>query len=192
MKLVYGVGVNDHFDGVHKIVNGNPVKIISYTSWVDMIRRCYSAAFQEKYPTYKGSSVCEEWKSFKSFKSWFDVNHVDGWSLSVCILSGSRIYSPENCIYVPEWLNNFTLDHSAKRGANPIGVTFIKSKGKFRAKCRVVGCGQEHIGYFQSADEASSAYKQRKLEIAAEKKLEMDVIDARIYPRVVEIIRAAK
>ena len=48
------------------------------------------------------------------------------------------------------------------------------------------------IGRFKTPEAANLAWRARKLEYAAQMKNDMDAIDERIYPRVVEIINRAK
>ena len=44
-----------------------------YLVWKNMISRAYSGKYKEKYPTYTGSSVCQEWKYLSTFKSWMET-----------------------------------------------------------------------------------------------------------------------
>ena len=38
-----------------------------YRLWSNMLRRCYSEEYHEKYPTYKYCEVCERWKCYVYF-----------------------------------------------------------------------------------------------------------------------------
>ena len=81
-KLVYGVGVNDLgyrtqvWEELPK--NGGkrvrkPVFICKYYEvWTNMLKRCYSNKYLESYPTYIGTSVCNEWLSATAFKKWME------------------------------------------------------------------------------------------------------------------------
>lgn len=192
MKRVYGFGINDANYEVRPRVDGVPVMCRAYRAWYDMLRRCYSKKYQAKHPTYIGVIVCDEWRSFMSFRKWWIDNHVDGWNLDKDLLSDSRSYSPESCIYVPHWLNSFTIDCGANRGDWPIGASFHKQHGKFVSYCNNPEIGKrESLGYFTSPNEAHMAWKSRKLELSLEMNSDMDEIDERIYPRVVEIITKA-
>ena len=79
-KLVYGVGIND-VNYVIRIVEQLPKtngkrkekliwKCPFYSRWASMLERCYSKSLLEKYPSYIGCSVCEEWLIFV-----FQYNH---------------------------------------------------------------------------------------------------------------------
>lgn len=76
----------------------------AYSRWSDMIKRCYDLNKQEKHPTYKGCSVCDEWHNFQCFANWFEANHPkDGkrYELDKDILvPGNKVYSPETCMFV--------------------------------------------------------------------------------------------
>ncbi|HHQ4679035.1 TPA: hypothetical protein ACSP3E_002327, partial [Aeromonas veronii] len=76
-----------------------------------------------------------------------------------------RVYSPNNCIFIPGWLNKFITDSKGTRGKYPIGVYFDRESSKFRAKCNnPVTKKVESIGRFDSPDKAHAAWKRRKLE----------------------------
>lgn len=189
---VHGVGTNDanYLTGI--AIDGKLVRCPAYKAWAHMIGRAYDPKCHVKQPTYVGVKVCIEWLSFMAFRKWWIVNQVDGWQLDKDLIGDSRKYSPESCIFVPSWLNNFTTDRSCARGDFPIGVHWRKDSGKYQAYCNHPFGRKEHLGYFPCAYGAHAAWKSRKLEISAELKPRMDEIDARIYPRVVHIIENAK
>ena len=191
-RLVYGVGVNDADYVVEPIINGRRVRCPAYMSWMRMLERCYSAKCHSRYPTYIGVEVCDEWLSFMAFRKWWVENQVDGWQLDKDLLSDNGIYSPEACIFVPNWLNSFTIDCGAVRGEWPIGVCFDSRRRKFESQCRHPFGKREYLGYFSTPDEAHAAWLARKLEIANELKNLMDDIDTRIFQRIIEIIGRAK
>ena len=120
-------------------------------------------------------------------------NQVDGWQVDKDLLSDAGIYSPETCIFVPQWLNLLTTDSGASRGKWPIGVSYHDGASRFRAQCRnPITRKGEHLGLFTTPEEAHLAWLKRKLELAIELKPKMDEIDLRIYPRVIEIINNSK
>lgn len=193
MRLVYGFGVNDANYAVNPLIGGRRVMCKAYDAWTDLIRRCYSEKHQKKRPTYIGVTVCDEWRSFMAFREWWIENHVDGWQIDKDLLTDNNKYSPDSCIYVPAWLNSFTIGCEAARGEWPIGVSHEISSGLFEANCNNPETGRKvRIGRFKTPEAAHLAWRARKLEYAAQMKNEMDAIDARIYPRVVEIISRAK
>ena len=193
MRLVHGFGVNDANYVVGRLVGGKSVMCKAYVAWKNMLERCYSEKYQERWATYIGVTVCDEWRSFMKFREWRLENHIDGWHLDKDLLTDNRQYSPDNCVYVPAWLNTFTVGRNAVRGEFPIGVDYESSRGLFRSQCNNPATGKQvRIGRFKTPEAAHLAWRARKLEYAAQMKNEMDAIDARIYPRVVEIINRAK
>lgn len=121
---VYGVGYLG--EGSYKTtVNGGHA--IQYACWTAMIRRCYYKPTLERFPTYEGCAVCEEWKNYQNFAKWYDENYPkDGkkYYLDKDQLSGeSKIYSPETCQFVTAKKNS-ELAHckEARNIIDPNGV----------------------------------------------------------------------
>lgn len=136
----------------------------SYIKWHDMINRCYNAKFHERQPQYKGCTVCEEWLNYSNFKVWYDQHKVPGMSLDLdkdILFKGNKVYSPETCCFVPHAINTLFLSKKADRGAYPIGVSYDKSKGKFRAEMSFMG-EQIKLGTFDTAESAFARYKEYK------------------------------
>lgn len=192
-KLVHAVGVNDAPCCTATVIDGKKFKCPAYRAWLSMLRRAYSAKYHAKKPTYSGVTVCDEWHSFMAFRRWWIENQVDGHQIDKDLLSDDGVYSPNTCLFVPQLLNTFTVDCGAARGEWPVGVCFESSRGRFRAECRNPVSGKRvWLGYFDTPEEANLAWRTRKLELALELKPQMDEIDQRIYPRVIEIINNAK
>ena len=161
-KLVYGIGINDADYVVEQRVGGKRTVCPSYRKWVDMLTRCYSAKYHEKHTTYSGCSVTEEWLTFSNFKRWMDRQEWEGMQLDKDLLvEGNKIYNPKHCLFIPSKLNTLLTDSSAIRGEWPIGVSFNKKAGKFRASCSVDG-KDKHLGLFSTPTLASAAYKEFK------------------------------
>lgn len=182
MKLVYGHGVNDSSIKQQHFVDGKLVGLCpAYRDWKDMLKRCYSAKYHALQPTYIGKTVCDEWKLFSNFKLWHDNNYVIGYALDKDLLFvGNSVYSPDTCLFVPRWLNNFTTERKAKRGGTPIGVCEYKISGKYGAFIHVEG-KNVYLGQYETADEAHLAWLNAKLELVKSLKLKLDLIDSRLY-----------
>ena len=188
-----GFGLNDAKYVTQPTLDGSVVQCPAYRLWAGIIKRCNNAKIHERHPTYIGVSVCDEWASFSVFRTWWIDNQVDGFALDKDILSDDGIYSPDTCLFVPQWLNNFTLDKSSARGEWPIGVYLNKSSGRFQSQCKNPITNKiQYLGLFDTPEEAHLAWRTRKLDLAIELKPKIDEIDLRIYPRIVEIISNAK
>ena len=178
-KLVYGVGINDadYVVEQNKTFNINGVRkqrlvwyCPYYRMWRNMLQRCYSTKLQERYPTYKGCSVTEEWLTFTNFKSWMErqdseCKHLD----KDLLVEGNKVYSEDTCVFVSPMVNTFTTDSGAARGEWLIGVDWHKGASKFSSKCsNPFTKKREHLGYFTCEQEAHNAWLKRKLELAHE------------------------
>ena len=189
-KLVFGVGVNDADYDISKFetigyVDGKRKRrtvwrCLYYSTWVGMLRRCYSKKNQERRPTYRGCAVSEDWLTFSNFKSWMEKQEFEGKQLDKDILfEGNKIYSPETCVFISGVVNNFTIDRGADRGEYLIGTYWNKEKGKFQSQCRNPFTEKlEYLGRFTSEQEAHQAWRKRKLELAHE--LAATQTDARV------------
>lgn len=164
-KPVAGIGINDADYVVNKTINGKRITCPFYSVWQQMIVRCYSTKCQSKHPTYKGCTVCDEWKLFSNFKKWMKTQDWAEKEIDKDIVHpGNKIYSPENCVFVSANLNALLTSSDASRGDLPIGVNWHKWHGKFASRVSFNGLSK-HLGYFNTAKEASNAYKKQKIKI---------------------------
>ena len=183
---VYGIGIT----GLESVRDENGEQLDSYICWKDMLRRCYSAKFQEKQPTYIGCSVCDEWLYYSNFKKWYDNNYyeIDNKTSQLdkdILVKGNKIYSPDTCVFVPNFINKLFIKRQKLRGAFPIGVSYHKRDKKYVAQLSVFKDGKKTIktlGYFDTPEEGFEVYKKNKeayiKEIADEYK---DKIPAELY-----------
>lgn len=191
-KPLYGVGVNDADYATQPMVNGVNLCDPAYRSWSGMLKRAYNRKYQVTYPTYSDVTVCKQWHSFSTFRAWWLTSYREGFSLDKDLLVvGNREYGPDACIYIPGWLNSFTIDSGASRGELPIGVCLCKKTGRYRSNCRNPITGNQHmLGRFTTPEEAHSAWLEYKLALADQLKPDMDAIDPRIYNNAVAIVKA--
>jgi hypothetical protein len=161
-RPIYGIGKNDA-DYVTQIkINGKSVTCPAYQKWHNMIKRCYSAKFHSLQPTYTGCTVCDEWLTFSNFKKWFDANNVEGHHIDKDLkFPGNKRYSPETCLFLPSCINNLLVDHAAKRGDWPIGVSFDKQENSFQAGIKIDG-KRRGLGRFSNPELAHEAYVTAK------------------------------
>ena len=179
-KLVCGVGVNNADYAVVKretisYVNGKRKQkrvwtCPYYETWASMLSRCYSAKYQERWPSYKGCTVTDEWLTFSNFKTWMEKQDFEDKQLDKdLLLEGNKVYGPETCVFITQTVNKFTTDRGAARGKWPIGVCWDKEKGKFLAQCsNPFTKKREKLGLFTCEQQAYDAWLKRKLELAHE------------------------
>lgn len=138
-ELLFGVGINDSDYTTQKNVkeNGKSRRVWQcpfHSTWVSIMRRCYSEVYQNKQPTYKGCIVSEEWYKFSSFKTWMETQDWEGKALDKDLLvEGNRVYSKDTCVFVSQNVNNFTLiNKSANKKGLPLGVSMNYNNFKAR------------------------------------------------------------
>ena len=177
-KLVYGIGVNDLGYPVHVrewVTNDRGERVRKtvfrcpyYEVWREMLRRCYSKKYQERYPSYVGTIVCNEWVSATAFRKWMEKQDWEGKCLDKDIIApGSKLYSPETCAFVLQSTNNFVLASDASRGEWPIGVSLHEQTGKYHAQCRNPFKGEkDYSDYFSTPEQAHEAWRKCKHDLA--------------------------
>ena len=178
-KLVCGIGVNDADYVVRPSVDGKTVRCPVYQTWTNMLDRCNSARYKDKNPTYISCTVCDEWKSFTSFKAWMQSQDWQGKHLDKDIIDhGNKEYSPEKCVFVSRTVNLLLTDNAARRGKYPIGVYFNKRDNKFMAYCGDGDGNQKHLGCFETPEEAHNVWTAFKSKLI--RKIASEQTDDRI------------
>lgn len=173
-SIICGVGVNDADYATQYVVNGKWRMCPFYARWTNMINRCYSANFHIKNPTYSGCSVSREWLLFSVFKAWMEIQDWQGKQLDKdIIVNGNKVYSPELCLFVSAEVNSLLTDSAKIRGAFPVGVSYIKSTGKYLSSVSLKG-KKKNIGRFDTAIDAFNAYKTAKYKIIRDIAIEQD------------------
>ncbi len=166
-KLICGVGINDKTRP--SSINGKITK--EYNLWLNMLHRCYDPKKHARSPTYVGCSVSDNFKNYSYFYDWchnqtgfgnFDEDGRD-WHLDKDILiRDNKIYSEDNCVFVPCKINMLLVKRDSARGPYPIGVTYSKKNRKFLAHCTNYSGVKESIGCFSKEIDAFLAYKTFK------------------------------
>lgn len=143
--------------GMRRWVNGRPHPI--YEAWGNMKSRCYNPK-HKRYKDYgeRGITVCARWlESFDNFRDDMLPTWKPGLTLDREDNNGN--YEPSNC----RWATRSEQQRNRRViGAVPHkGVYWNKARNKFVAKIRIDG-KQKHIGYFDTAGEASNAYESKR------------------------------
>lgn len=124
-KTVFGVA---HL-GIGKYMARESNKRMSpaYDIWHNVLKRCYARQHKEMFPVYYGiCTVCDEWLNFQNFANWYYSNRykIEGrLHLDKDILHpGNTIYSPENCLLVPQRINMLFVRHRPNKFGLPEGI----------------------------------------------------------------------
>ena len=162
-RRTYGIGYLG--DGEYSSrENGKTTKC--YKVWQSMLERCYDSKYQEKYPTYIGRTVCDEWLDFQNFAEWFEDNYYQIENEVMCLdkdilVKGNKIYSPETCCFVPEKINTLFTKRDNDRGKCPIG-TYQLPSGNYGVYCNNGYGKSDYLGTYSNKEEAFRVYKQYK------------------------------
>lgn len=178
-RKIYGIGIVGK--GKYKVSTGyNHEHTKQYNVWINMIQRGYDNKFKSANPTYKNCTVCDEWLNFQTFGEWFDNNYIEGCQLDKDLLvKGNKIYSPETCCFLPKSINVLLINNKKIRGVYPVGVT--KQRNKFSAHISIKG-KPNHIGNYDTIEEAYNAYKKAKEKDISERAEEYkDIISNKAY-----------
>lgn len=153
-RFICGSGVND----LNSARNER-----SYNIWMHLMKRCCG---KRRPKAYKDCKICDEWKLYSNFKKFYDKYcKNDSFHLDKDILvQGNKLYSPDTCVFVPIEINETIQSIWVEDRSLPAGVSMTKC-GKFRARCRKgEGLDREHIGCYDTAEEAFEEYRKAKKE----------------------------
>ncbi len=164
-----GVDKNGNVPKTKELKDGKSCFTQEYQKWQCMLRRCFDNKFKERNSTYKDVACCDRWLCFANFLEDLEILKQEyNWSedeklqLDKDILhKGNKIYSLENCILVPQWINKLFIKRDNDRGDCPIGVRYHKQAKKYEAQCRING-KLTHLGLYNTIEQAFNAYKIAK------------------------------
>ena len=171
---VYGYGYlgtdkEGNTPNVNEFKDGKNVHTWEYNKWKSMLRRCFDNKLKAENPTYKDVTCCKRWLCFANFLEDFEILKQEyNWSkdekltLDKDILyKNNKIYSLENCVLVPDWINKLFTKCNTSRGEYPIGVCCHKQCKKYQANCRING-KLTSLGLYSTPEQAFNAYKIAK------------------------------
>lgn len=115
--------------------DSNGVRHRSYFIWKAMLSRCYSDAYQKRYPAYVGCSVHNDWLKYSKFKTWYDstYNIHNGMKYQLdkdILVQGNKIYSDTTCCWVTGDINK--LLSYKKINSTSMGITCYISSFRVR------------------------------------------------------------
>ncbi len=156
IPTVEGVG----YLGTNKHVTKHP----SYHCWKHMIVRCYSENYHSNRESYKDCSVVPEWHNYCNFVKWFDSNYREGYHLDKDLLvQGNRVYSPENCCFIPPEINTIIVEKNQVIDGCEGGVSKRRKKGsqEYNGRYNVQYAGS-YLARTSCLDTANNLYKEFK------------------------------
>ncbi len=164
-----GVGNEGNVPKISEFKDGKTVNTWEYHKWQNMLKRCFNNKLKEKRPTYKDVTCCDRWLCFANFLEDLEIlKNEHNWSADIklnldkdILHKDNKVYSLENCILVPQWINLLFIKNDVKRGDCPIGVYYDKRNKKYKAQCNING-KYVGLGYYNTIEQAFNAYKIAK------------------------------
>ena len=143
-----------------------------YEVWRNMLQRCYDEKTQERQPGYKMVKVCKDWHNFQNFAKFYEDNYpkINNLKLSLdkdLLQQGTenKIYSPETCVFLPQYVNNFLTNKKSNNTSGYTGVSWYSDSKKWVVHIHLLEKNkQKTLGYFQTPELASQSYQQARAE----------------------------
>lgn len=160
---VYGVGYMGI--GEYKSRIGTNPQTVCYKRWKEILNRCYNPECSAyKFYGGNGAFICEEWKNFQNFASWWYSNFPNWEGIKIAIdkdllCKGNKEYCPEYCCFLPQEINEALTLRKKERGDYPVGVRL--KEGKIIAQINYMG-NKKHLGTFSTVKDAFAKYKIEK------------------------------
>ena len=164
-----GIDKNGNVPKTKEFKDGKLCATQEYHKWQNMLQRCFDNKLKEKHPTYEGVTCCERWLCFANFLEDLEILKQEcNWNVDEklqldkdILYKGNKLYSLENCVLVPDWINLLFIKNDAVRGDCPIGVSYHKGAKKYEARCNING-KLKNLGLYNTIEEAFNAYKMTK------------------------------
>ena len=128
--------------------------------WMNLHKRV-SAKYVAEHPSYSNVTICDEWYDFDCFKEWMMKQDWEGKELDKDLLSESKVYSPETCVFIPREINTFMTIRENERGVYPLGVSITK-QGRYAARINKFG-KPIRVGTYDTSEEAHNQYLKHKV-----------------------------
>ena len=172
------------------LIGGSRVSTKEYSHWQNMKSRC-NTPYWEKYPSYNGISMSDNFKNYDFFVDWCRSQrgfNVDGYTLDKDILSkatGDRVYSEETCSFVPTEINGFLIIKNPNV-KHYTGVSFQQECQKFIVSCSQLNGRNKTLARVLCPIAGYEIYRNEKVRLA---KILAEKHTGSVDERVCEILR---
>lgn len=136
----------------------------------NMVTRGTNPNYKEKFPTYDGVSISENFKDFQFFAEW--CNNQVGFGTAGFVLEkdllipNNRVYSEDTCVFVPDVINSFLTFNKTRQNGLPIGVSWSSTEGCYKSYCAQLNGKNKTLGRFDNPSSAFKAYCLFKEDLA--------------------------
>ncbi len=125
---ILGFGVDDSEYQTQSVGNECPY----FKLWKALINRTCVAATKAKRKSYADTTICDEWLIFSNFKAWMETQDWEGKDLDKDLLSETKVYSPETCMFIPRDVNTYLTTLSNFDRGITLHPDVIKKKWRVR------------------------------------------------------------
>ena len=135
-----------------------------YSIWTTMKNRVFNSN-RKVYKDYggRGISICDEWKNdFMSFYTWAMSNGYSD-ELSIDRIDNDENYTPENCKWTTQTIQNRNRRISKNNTSGYKGVSYYKKYNKYVAYIKVNN-KKIFLGYYKTTEEGAIAYNNYIIE----------------------------
>ena len=194
LPTVYGVGYFGVGEHRAKNIKGKVEKC--YDCWKGMLRRSYSEEYLIKQPTYRDTTVCEEWLNFQNFAEWYEKNYpkIEGikFELDKDLLQQgieNKVYSPDTCVFLPKSVNIYLSKLKTINTSGYTGVSWQERNKKYVSRIRrFMETKPTHLGIFQKIEDAIKI--RRSNELIENEKVRQYLIDLNYLPEhIIQLIK---
>jgi hypothetical protein len=172
MRLLHGVG---RLEKGTYLAHCQGKQTREYRLWQAMLARCYSEYLQERYPTYKGCAVSENFKNFQYFAEWCNTQKGFselGWHLDKDFIGDGKLYSEDTCVFIPTYLNMLNT--------KIYNHYFEDKRCKYEVRLSYYG-RTKYIGSYESKEDAENAYNKAKTSYVSEMLSKLEgAVDSRV------------
>jgi len=162
-KSVYGIGYIG--EGQYGVSKKDSYLIARYSAWRNLLGRVYCEKTGHRHIPYIGCEVCKEWHNYQNFSEWYETHmyqvgtermHID----KDILHEGNKVYSPENCIIVPQSINE--IFHTTVRKTKDLDLPYTIRRTDSN-RYSVVYRGHS-VGVYDTVEDAENAYIKAKRE----------------------------
>lgn len=142
-------------------VNGKHTK--AYTTWSNIITRCYNPKRHDLQPFYRDCEISEDWRDFQNFADWFYSHDYSDMGYQIdkdLLVINNRLYSKDTVCFLPQEINKLITIRNKSNGRK-LGTSFHKSKGSWSAQISIKS-KMLHLGYFDNELDAHLEFMRCK------------------------------
>jgi len=160
----------------------------SFNTYLGILSRC-TKSFQEGSPHYAG--VTTSFTSFDQFADWSSTqisSDIPDYDIDKDLLKvGNKVYSPEDCVYLPAYINRSISTRQESRDSLPRGVSRrVQFEKEVYVAAIRIGKKLKYLGTFNNPEDAhiqyKIAYNQRIMSFLQDINSGIIVVDKRVGP----------